>query len=69
VRAKNGDSEITLTIGSDQAMVNQKTVMMDMAAFLLSGRTMVPVRLFEKSLNAHVTWDPSTGRMFMAMAG
>ena len=69
VHAKNGDDEITLTIGSDKAMVNQKAVMMDMAAFLLSGRTMVPVRLFEKSLNADVTWDPSTGRMFVAMAG
>jgi hypothetical protein len=69
VHAKNGDNEVSLTIGSDQAMINQKSVMMDMAAFLLSGRTMVPVRLFEKSLNAHVTWDPSTGRMFVAMAG
>jgi LysM repeat protein len=69
VHARNGDTEVSLTIGSDQAMINQKTTMMDMAAFLLSGRTMVPVRLFEKSLNAHVTWDPSTGRMFMAMAG
>ena len=69
VHAKNGDKEISLTIGSDQAVVNQKTVMMDMAAFLLSGRTMVPVRFFETSMNAHVTWDPATGRMFMAMAG
>jgi LysM repeat protein len=69
VHAKNGNNEITLTIGSNQAVVNQKNVMMDMAAFLLSGRTMVPVRLFEKSLNVQVTWDPSTGRMFMAMAG
>jgi hypothetical protein len=69
VHAKNGDTEVTLTIGSNQAVVNQKSVMMDMAAFLLSGRTMVPVRLFEKSLNAQVTWDPSTGRMFVAMAG
>ncbi|MEO6907260.1 MAG: stalk domain-containing protein [Abditibacteriaceae bacterium] len=69
VHAKNSDNEVTLTIGSNQAVVNQKAVMMDMAAFLLSGRTMVPVRLFEKSLNAQVTWDPSTGRMFMAMAG
>jgi len=69
VHAKNGDNEVTITIGSDQAVVNQKTVMMDLAAFLLSGRTMVPIRLFQKSLHAQVSWDPSTGRMFMAMAG
>jgi len=69
VHAKNADNEVTLTIGSHQAVVNQQEVMMDLAAFLLSGRTMVPVRLFEKSLQAQVTWDPATGRMFVAMAG
>jgi hypothetical protein len=42
--------------------------MMDMAAFLLSGRTMVPVRFFEKALQAHVDWEPSTGRIYISMA-
>lgn len=69
VHAKNDNTEVTLTIGSNEAVVNQKKVMMDLASFLLSGRTMVPVRFFEQSMQAQVTWDPSTGRMFMAMAG
>jgi hypothetical protein len=41
--------------------------MMDLAAFLLSGRTMVPIRLFEKALHAQVDWEPSTGRIYVAM--
>lgn len=67
VTASNGKYEISLEIGSDKAIVNQEEVMMDMAAFLLSGRTMVPVRFFEKALQAKVEWEPSTGRIFVAM--
>jgi LysM repeat protein len=66
VTAKNDKYEVTLTIGSDKATVNQKEEMMDMAAFLLSGRTMVPIRFFESALNAKVEWEPSTGRIYVA---
>ena len=67
VTARNGSYEVSLEIGSDKAIVNQEEVLMDMAAFLLSGRTMVPVRFFEKALHAKVEWEPSTGRIFVAM--
>lgn len=66
VTAKNDKHEITITIGSDVAIVNQKEELMEMAAFLLSGRTMVPIRFFEKSLHATVEWEPSTGRLYVA---
>jgi hypothetical protein len=48
VVAKKGDSEVTLTIGSNKAKVGNKDVMMELAAFLFEGRTMVPVRFFEE---------------------
>ena len=67
VTANNGTYEVTIEVGSDKAIVNKEEVLMDMAAFLLSGRTMVPVRFFEKALHAKVEWDPSTGRIFVAM--
>lgn len=67
VTAHNGTYEVTLEVGSDKAIVNKEEVLMDMAAFLLSGRTMVPVRFFEKALHAKVEWEPSTGRIFVAM--
>lgn len=68
VTARNATHQVTLTIGSEAAVVNKKDVMMDLAAFLLSGRTMVPIRFFEKALQAKVEWEPATGRLFVAMA-
>ena len=67
VTARNGSHEVTINIGSNMALVNQEEVMMDMAAFLLSGRTMVPVRFFEKAMQAKVEWEPTTGRIYVAM--
>lgn len=68
VIAKDGTHEIVLTVGSKTATVNRKEEMMEMAAFLLSGRTMVPVRFFEKTMAAHVEWEPATGRMLVSVA-
>lgn len=68
VVARNATQEITLTIGSRAAVVNRQQVMMDLAAFLLSGRTMVPVRFFEKALHAQVDWEPVSGRLYISMA-
>ena len=68
VVARNATQEITLTIGSRAALVNRQQVMMDLAAFLLSGRTMVPVRFFEKALHAQVDWEPVSGRLYISMA-
>ncbi|HEX8552059.1 MAG TPA: stalk domain-containing protein [Abditibacteriaceae bacterium] len=67
-RDADGQREITLTIGSKNATVNEKEVAMDMAAFLLSGRTMVPVRFFEKALAARVEWEPATGRLLVSVS-
>ena len=67
VLARTADQEVTVTIGSKEAVVNRRQVTMDLAAFLLSGRTMVPVRFFEKALHAQIEWEPSTGRLFVAM--
>jgi hypothetical protein len=68
VIAKKGNSEVVLTIGSKKAKVGDKDVMMELAAFLFEGRTMVPVRFFEEGLRAEVEWDPQTGRLVVAMA-
>ncbi len=69
VTATKGDGKVTLTIGSNTAKVGDKDVMMELAAFLFEGRTMIPVRFFEEGLNAQVEWDPQTGRLVVAMAG
>lgn len=66
VTAKGPQGNIQLTIGSRTAVVNEKDSLMDLAAFLMSGRTMVPVRFFEQALHAQVEWDPATGRLYVA---
>jgi LysM repeat protein len=69
VVARKGQSEVVLSIGSNQAKVGDKDVMLELAAFLFEGRTMVPLRFFEEGLKAEVEWDPQTGRLVVAMAG
>lgn len=69
VIARKGTSVIRVRIGSKAAQVNDKQVMMQLAAFLFEGRTMVPARLFEEGLNAQVDWNPQTGHLVVAMVG
>ena len=69
VIARKDGREVTLTIGSNVAQVGEREIMMEIAAFLFQGRTMVPLRLFEEGLNAQVEWNPQTGRLVVAMAG
>ena len=69
VVAHKGDQEIVLNIGSKIAKIGDREVAMELAAFLFEGRTMVPIRFFEESLNAQVDWNPQTGRLVVAMAG
>ncbi len=69
VVARKGASTVRVTVGSKFASVNNKQVMMQLAAFLFEGRTMVPTRFFEEGLDAHVDWNPETGHLVVAMAG
>jgi hypothetical protein len=69
VTAKGPQGNVELTIGSRTAVVNEKESLMDLAAFLMSGRTMVPLRFFEQALHAQVEWDPATGRLYVATSG
>lgn len=69
VIARKGDSEIVLSVGSRVARVDNHDVMMELAAFLFEGRTMIPIRFWEEGLKAQVEWDPQTGRIVVAMTG
>ena len=68
VIARKGASTIRVKIGSKVASVGNKQVMMQLAAFLFEGRTMVPARFFEEGLDAQVEWNPETGHLVVAMA-
>ncbi|MGC8833527.1 MAG: stalk domain-containing protein [Armatimonadota bacterium] len=51
---------VTLTIGSKRASVNGQAVLMEYAAFIQNGRTIVPVQFLKTSLEMQVVYDPKT---------
>jgi hypothetical protein len=55
--------DVTLTIGSRKAIVNDSVLMMDLAAFLEKGRAMVPLRFFRDAFDFTVEYDAATGRI------
>ncbi|MCP3774711.1 copper amine oxidase N-terminal domain-containing protein [Paenibacillus sp. MZ04-78.2] len=51
---------LVLTIGSDEATVNGKTVKLEKPAVLVEGVTYVPVRVVSEGLGAKVGWEQAT---------
>lgn len=60
VTANKSGLEVILFIDSDQATVNGKTVVLDAAAYIRDGRTMVPLRFVAESTGAIVSWNGDT---------
>ncbi|MBE7047459.1 MAG: hypothetical protein E7396_08645 [Ruminococcaceae bacterium] len=50
-------TKVTLQIGNQTAKVDDKEVSLDVAAKIIEGRTMVPVRFISESLGCKVDWD------------
>lgn len=65
VRAASPDKEIRLKIGSREALVNSAVILMDRAAFLDSGRTMVPVKFMTEALDLKAEYDLRTGAIYL----
>jgi LysM repeat protein len=65
VSAKNPEKEIRIKIGSREALVNSAVVLMDRAAFLDSGRTMVPVKFMTQALDLKAEYDLKTGAIYL----
>ncbi|MCL2351426.1 MAG: stalk domain-containing protein [Firmicutes bacterium] len=57
ITAANKAHMIVLTIGSAEAVVDGKTVILDAPAKIINGRTMVPLRFIGESLGLYVEWD------------
>ena len=57
VSYKLGSTAITLYIGSKNAVVNGKTVKLDVPPQIIQGRTVVPIRFVTESLGCQVEWD------------
>ncbi|MDD6307797.1 MAG: stalk domain-containing protein [Clostridia bacterium] len=66
VTITNGDNVIKLTIGSYEAYVNDKLIMLDTVPVLSSDRTMVPVRFITENLGYTVTYVPETKQIIVS---
>lgn len=65
VTAEKEGLEIILFIGSKIPTVNGKVVEIDVASYVLQGRTMVPLRFIAESTGALVEWDGSTNSVYI----
>lgn len=60
VRAATETKDVKIKIGSKEAKVNQMVVVMEKAAFIDSGRTIVPMSFLEKALDMVAEYDVRT---------
>ncbi|MDN5348079.1 MAG: hypothetical protein PWP65_1643 [Clostridia bacterium] len=60
VRARLAGRQVSLKIGSRQALVNGETVELEAPAVAVEGRALVPVRFIAEALGSRVDWDAST---------
>ena len=60
VFAKKGSLTVTLQVGSRHAIVNGRTVALDVPARTVDGVTMVPLRLVGEAFGARTTWNAAT---------
>ena len=57
---KTADTEIKITVGAAEAIVNGQAVKLDSPAFIENSRTYMPVRFVAETLGATVAWDAAT---------
>jgi hypothetical protein len=60
---------ISLTIGSTQATISGQPETIDVAPFIVSSSTFVPLRFISQALGASVNWDENDHVVSIAMAG
>lgn len=60
VRGVVGDTDISVRVGSREAIVDEETVLLDLAAFMKRDRVLVPVRFVGDVLDVTVAYDPET---------
>jgi hypothetical protein len=60
---------VKLTIGSTDAVVNSRTVSMDVPPAVIDGRTVVPVRFVAENMGAKVDWQGDTQTVQITLDG
>ena len=66
VFAQKSGTDVQLPIGSRNATVNGRTVILDVPAQIIGGSTMVPLRFLSEALGSEVAWDNATRTVMIA---
>lgn len=69
ILAVRGGQAVELTVGSRQAAVNNSPTMLDVPAFTINGRTMVPLRFISEALGAGVEWIAASSTILINSSG
>ncbi len=65
VRAVNSTKEIQIRIGEPDALVNNKTISLDRSAYLVKGRTIVPLTFIRDAMDVKVNFDAKSGKLMI----
>jgi hypothetical protein len=69
INATGRGRTVSLNIGSDQATVDGQPQTMDVAPFIVSETTFVPLRFISQALGASVNWNDSTSTVTISGGG
>jgi len=68
IQARSAEATILLPLGSRTASVNGRSVILDVPAASIGGRTVVPLRFVAEALGAEARWDGSARRVTITSA-
>lgn len=60
IKASKGNIKIQLQVDSKTALINGKTIQLEVEPQIVNGRTMIPLRFVSESFGAQVSWDGRT---------
>lgn len=69
IKATKGNTVVQLQLGSRTALIDGRTVYLDVPADTVGGRTMVPLRFVSEALGADVKWNGATKTVVIASTG
>ena len=69
IKATKGSTVVQLQLGSRTALIDGRTVYLDVPADTVGGRTMVPLRFVSESLGADVKWSGATQTVVINSGG
>ena len=69
INATRHDREVSLNIGSTQAMVDGQPETIDVAPFIVGESTFVPLRFISQAMGAGVNWDENDRTVEISLAG